>query len=47
MKYNTILTEIHSKTCLIKLNRPSHMNAINEEMTDELYKALRIADEDN
>ena len=47
MKYKTILTEIHSKTYLIKLNRPGHMNAINEEMTEELYNALRIADEDN
>jgi len=46
MGYKNILLEIHSKTCLILLNRPECMNAINTKMTEELIEALKNADQD-
>lgn len=38
--YNFILTEIHGKVGLIRLNRPEVLNALNSQLRDELVAAL-------
>lgn len=38
--YNTLLTEIHDRVALIRLNRPQALNALNDELINELGQAL-------
>ena len=44
MAYQTIIVEIDDHVCLIKLNRPDALNALNSELLDELGQALTDAD---
>ena len=50
MNYETILTSVHGdaplKTGLIQLNRPKQMNALNDQLMDELGHALLAFDAD-
>jgi enoyl-CoA hydratase len=46
MPYQNILTEEHGKVRLIRLNRPQAMNALNDQLMDELGDALRSFDAD-
>lgn len=47
MPYNTILTQTEGKVALITLNRPQVLNAINDELMDELGDALLRFDADD
>ncbi|MGE0024553.1 MAG: enoyl-CoA hydratase-related protein, partial [Hyphomicrobium sp.] len=40
MAYETIITEIKGRVGLITLNRPSALNALNEQLIGELNQAL-------
>ncbi len=44
MAYETLIVEIQDYTCLIRLNRPEAMNALNSQMMMELAEAVTIAD---
>jgi len=44
MAYDTLIVEISDYTCLIRLNRPDAMNALNLKMMQELAAALTAAD---
>jgi enoyl-CoA hydratase len=44
MNYQNILTEAHGKVRLIRLNRPQAMNALNDQLMDELGDALQTFD---
>ena len=44
MAFKTIIVEITEAICLIRLNRPEAMNALNSELLGELVQALRDAD---
>jgi len=44
MAYETLIVETEDHVCLIKLNRPDAMNALNGTVLAELAKALRAAD---
>ncbi|MBP6901718.1 MAG: enoyl-CoA hydratase [Burkholderiaceae bacterium] len=50
MSYETILTELRGegsrRTLLITLNRPKALNALNDQLMDELGAALKAADAD-
>jgi enoyl-CoA hydratase len=46
MPYQQILTEEHGKVRLIRLNRPQAMNALNDQLMDELGNALQTFDAD-
>lgn len=46
MSYENILVEMHGKVGLIQLNRPKALNALNDQMMDELGDALSKFDED-
>ena len=46
MTYNTILTEVDGKVAVITLNRPQVLNALNDELMDELGAALLCFDAD-
>ena len=37
---NTIIVERHDRVCLVRLNRPQALNALNAELIDELNQAL-------
>ncbi len=37
---NTIIVERHDKVCLVRLNRPQALNALNVELIEELNQAL-------
>ncbi len=45
MTYSTIIVEIEDDVCLIRLNRPDALNALNSELLDELVAALQDADQ--
>jgi len=45
MAYKTIIVEIADDVCLIRLNRPDAMNALNSELLGELVQALKEADQ--
>jgi len=44
MAYETLIVETEDHVCLIRLNRPDAMNALNSTVLAELAKALRAAD---
>lgn len=44
--YNTILVETHHRVGLVRLNRPQAMNALNNELLNELMEALTRFDQD-
>jgi enoyl-CoA hydratase len=46
MTYNNILIERHEKVALIRLNRPKALNALNDELMQELGHALLAFDAD-
>ena len=46
MQYADLIVEVHGKTALIRLNRPKALNALNDNMMDELGDALRTFDAD-
>ncbi len=43
---NTIIVERHDKVCLVRLNRPQALNALNAELIDELNQALDVYEAD-
>ena len=45
--YTTILTEIHGRVGLVRLNRPQAMNALNGTLMSELMEALLAFDADD
>ena len=47
MAYNTIIVEIDDHVCLIKLNRPEALNALNSALISELGQAIREADDND
>ena len=47
MSYKTILTEVDGKVAVITLNRPQVLNALNDELMDELGAALLSFDADD
>lgn len=47
MNFQTIVTESHEKVALIRLNRPKALNALNDQLMDELAEALRVFDADD
>ena len=51
MQYQHILTELHGtsgrRTALISLNRPKQLNALNDDLMDELGRALLHFDRDD
>jgi enoyl-CoA hydratase len=44
MAYETLVVEVSDHICLIKLNRPEALNALNSQLLRELGEALREAD---
>ena len=44
--YETILTEIHDRVGLVRLNRPQARNALNHQLLTELMQALEAFDAD-
>lgn len=46
MSYENILVEMHGKVGLIQLNRPKALNALNDQLMDELGEALLKFDAD-
>ncbi len=44
MAYETLIVEIEDYTCLIRLNRPEALNALNTRLMQELAEALTAAD---
>jgi enoyl-CoA hydratase len=44
MAFETIIVEIVDHICLIKLNRPDALNALNQHLLNELMSALEAAD---
>lgn len=44
MAYETMIVEIEDYTCLIRLNRPDAMNALNTKLMVELAEAMTAAD---
>lgn len=47
MAYETLIVEIEDHTCLIRLNRPDAMNALNSRLMAELAEAMVAADRDD
>ena len=47
MTYETILYEVADRTALITFNRPERLNAVNEQMIDELQDAYARAEADD
>src|SRR5690349_4043213 len=46
MGFETVLVDKKNKTTRITLNRPSALNALDDQMGEELYAALREAEKD-
>ena len=47
MAYETLIVEIEDHICLIKLNRPDALNALNTQLLEELGVALSKADQND
>lgn len=47
MNYEAILVETHDKVGLVRLNRPKALNALNDQLMDELGHALNEFDRDD
>ena len=47
MSYQTLLVETLGKVGLIRLNRPKQLNALNDELMDELGEVLLNFDRDD
>jgi enoyl-CoA hydratase len=47
MQYENILVETHGKVGLVRLNRPKALNALNDQLMDELGNALLAFDADD
>lgn len=47
MAYETLLVDQEDGTCVIRLNRPEALNALNGKLMGELVKALQAADADD
>lgn len=47
MDFQTIIFEKHNHITIIKLNRPEVLNALNDQMEEELTKAFRMIQEDD
>ncbi len=47
MEYSDLLIETHGRVAVIRLNRPKAMNALNDNMMNELGEALYKFDADN
>lgn len=43
MAYETLIVDVEDHICLIKLNRPDALNALNAQLLEELSKALTTA----
>ena len=43
MAYETIIVEVEDHICVVTLNRPDALNALNEALLDELADALEQA----
>ncbi|WP_169566648.1 enoyl-CoA hydratase [Sneathiella limimaris] len=46
MAYNNIIVETHGEVGLIRLNRPKALNALCQELTEEMGEALKIFEAD-
>lgn len=46
MTYETLIVETEDRVCLIRLNRPQALNALNARMLGELAEAVRVAEKD-
>ena len=46
MTYTSILTEVHGRVGLIRLNRPQVLNALDLQLFGELLEALAVYDAD-
>lgn len=46
MVYENIFVETHGKVGLVRLNRPKALNALNDQLMDELGRALLVFDQD-
>jgi enoyl-CoA hydratase len=44
MAYETLIVEIEDYTCVVRLNRPDALNALNTKLMQELADALTVAD---
>ena len=40
MNYDTLLTTIENNTCVITINRPDKLNALNKNVFNDLDKAI-------
>ena len=47
MAYNNILTENKDKVCIITVNRPDKLNALNHQTIQEIGKAVLVAEKDS
>ena len=47
MTYQNLLVETHDRVALIRLNRPQRLNALSDELADELKDALAKLDADD
>ncbi len=47
MFYNNILTENKDKVCIITVNRPDKLNALNHQTIQEIGKAVAVAEKDS
>ena len=46
MTYEFILTEVHERVGLVRLNRPKALNALSSDLTRELMHALLAFESD-
>jgi enoyl-CoA hydratase len=47
MQYENILVETHDKVGLVRLNRPKALNALNDQLMNELGDALQVFDQND